>query len=61
LTVEELRKEKGWSQTKLANEAGVDWSTVKSVEDGEHSPTVKTVRKLADALDVEVGEIIEDV
>jgi transcriptional regulator with XRE-family HTH domain len=47
-----LRKERGWSQEKLAEEAGVSPRTVFSVEKGERSPQPAKLRAILDALDV---------
>jgi transcriptional regulator with XRE-family HTH domain len=51
----------GWSQKHLAALAGVDTSTVGRVERGENQ-SPKTVKRLADALGVEMDElVVEDV
>lgn len=41
----------------LAPEAGVTWGTLGVIERGEANPTWGTVRAIADALDVSVGEL----
>jgi transcriptional regulator with XRE-family HTH domain len=51
-----LREEKGWSQTRLAQESGVDRATINQVEGGRRSPTISTLEVLATALDVEVAD-----
>lgn len=45
-----LRKRKGWSQVRLAKEAGVYRNGVKAVESGKGNPTIATLVKLFDAL-----------
>src|SRR5215211_8490735 len=51
-----LREEKGWSQTKLAQESGVDRATINQVEGGRRSPTISTLELLATALGAEVAD-----
>lgn len=46
----ELRQARGWSQVKLAQEAGLDPSTVSRFEAGSRAPERETVLKIADAL-----------
>jgi DNA-binding XRE family transcriptional regulator len=41
----------------LAPEAGVTWGTLGVIERGEANPTWGTVRAIADALGVSVGEL----
>lgn len=48
--VKESRKKRGWSQRRLAEEAGVTEQTVVNLERGHHGPTWKTVAKLTSAL-----------
>ncbi len=55
----ELRKQKGYSQEKLAREAEVSFSTVAHIEaDILTNPTLKTIRKLAHALEVPVQKLL---
>lgn len=53
-----LRKEKGWSQQKLAEKAGLSINAVTKIEQGlAESPTLKTLVKLVDALGVSLDEL----
>lgn len=52
-----LRAQKGWSQAKLAVEAGMDPSTVNQIETGARRPNTKTLEKLAAALDAEIADL----
>lgn len=56
--IKRLRLEKGWSQKRLAEEAGLSQSFIHSVETGEKSPTIRSIRKIAKALGVPVEKII---
>jgi transcriptional regulator with XRE-family HTH domain len=53
------RKAKGWSQKKLADEAGVDRSLVTKLERPGAKAIAASVKKLADALRVGVEALIE--
>jgi len=57
--VKEFRSQKGWSQQKLAEKAGLSFNTITKIEQGiGTSPTLKTLIKLADAFGVGVDELI---
>ena len=54
-----LRKQKGWSQEKLAQEAGISYNTLIKLErNGIKNPKIETVIKLADALNVSLDELV---
>ena len=53
-----IRKEKGWSQEKLAVESGISYNTIIKIERGGiENPKIATVIKLADALGVTIDEM----
>jgi len=57
--IKELRKNKGWSQQKLAEKAGLSFNTITRIEQGiGDSPTLKTLIKLADVLGVSLDELV---
>jgi transcriptional regulator with XRE-family HTH domain len=58
--VKEIRRRKGWSQKDLANESGVGQDTISGIESGRHEPRPSTLRKLADALGVEVADFFRE-
>lgn len=49
--LKEVRKEKGYSQQKLADEVGVSRNTISSIETGQFNPTAKLALILCIALD----------
>ena len=54
-----IRKQKGWSQERLAQEAGISYSTLIKLErNGIKNPKIETVIKLADALEVSLDELV---
>jgi transcriptional regulator with XRE-family HTH domain len=54
-----LRKQKRWSQEKLAQEAGISYNTLIKLErNGIKNPKIETVIKLADALEVSLDELV---
>jgi transcriptional regulator with XRE-family HTH domain len=56
--IKELRNKSGWNQTKLASEAGISGAALSKIEQGEQRvPTIVVLRKLAEALNVEIHEI----
>jgi transcriptional regulator with XRE-family HTH domain len=56
----EFRRQKGWSQKDLADESGVGQDTISGIERGQHEPRPSTLRKLAEALDVEVADFFRE-
>lgn len=59
LRVAELRGVKGWTQDELARRAGVNRVTVARIEAGGKRVDFEVLEKLADALGVEPGYLIE--
>lgn len=54
-----LRKQKEWSQEKLAVESKISYNTIIKIERGGiANPKIETVIKLADALSVSVDELV---
>lgn len=58
-TIKELRKKHKISQEELARKAGVTYSTLIKIESGVNdNPTIKTMKKIADALDISLDELV---
>ena len=55
--VKEIRKEKGLSQTDLAELVGVSRNTISSIETGQFNPTAKLALVLCIALDKKFEEV----
>jgi len=57
--LKELRKERNWTQQKLAEKAGLSFNAITKIEQGaaEH-PTLKTLLKLADAFSISLDALV---
>ena len=58
--IRQLRKERGLSQAKLAVIADMDPATLNRLERGTGNPNIKTLQRVADALDVSIAGLLED-
>lgn len=58
--LKEMRRRKGWSQKDLARESGVGQDTISGIESGRYEARPSTLRKLADALDIEVADLFRE-
>ena len=55
--IEELRSAKGLSRQQLADAVGVHYQTVGYLERGEYNPSLSLALKIAEELEISVGEI----
>ena len=56
-----LREQRGWSQNRLAKEAGIPQPTIWRLERGEiERPNVEYMRLLADAFEVSIDSLVRD-
>ena len=57
--IKELRKERNWTQQKLAERAGLSFNAITKIEQGAAKhPTLKTLLKLADAFGVSLDALV---
>ena len=54
-----LRKERGWSQEALADEAGLDRTYISGIERQVKNPTVTVVERVAKALKCTLGDLLD--
>ena len=54
-----LRQSKGWSQEEFAHEAGLHRTYISDLARGARNPTITVVNKLAVALAVKVGDLLD--
>jgi len=59
VNVKRLRKERGWSQEALADEADLDRTYVSGIERVVKNPTVTVVERIAKALDCSLGALLD--
>jgi transcriptional regulator with XRE-family HTH domain len=59
--VKRQREARGWTQAKLAVEAGMAPSAVNQIENGKRSPSATSLSKLAGALEVEIADLFPKV
>lgn len=59
LNMRRLRQSKGWSQEEFAHEAGLHRTYVSDLERAARNPTIVVVDKLAVALGVNVGALLD--
>lgn len=55
-----VRKQRGFSQEKLAAEAGLARNFISMVENGQRNVTIATVSKLAQALGCRMADLMPD-
>ena len=60
LNMRRLRQSKGWSQEEFAHQAGLHRTYVSDLERGARNPTITVVEKLAVALGVPVGALLDE-
>ncbi len=57
--IKEFRQEKNLSQKALGNKAGMSQQMIAQYESGQRQPKIETLRRIANALEVELWEIVE--
>ena len=60
-TLRLARQESGMTQEELARKSGLPQSHISRIERGEHSPSYKTVKAIADALSTTPESIYDDI
>ena len=59
INIRKYRNEKGLSQDKLSKLANISFNTVTKIEAGDTpNPTIKTIKKIADALNISVDSLL---
>jgi transcriptional regulator with XRE-family HTH domain len=57
--VRKYRETKGWSQEEFADQCGLHRTYISGVERGVRNPTVVVLAKIAKALKVSAGQLLE--
>lgn len=58
--ISELRREKGFSQEKLALEANIDRTYISDIEKGNRNISLEILDKLSKALKIHISQIFKD-
>jgi transcriptional regulator with XRE-family HTH domain len=59
-TIRRLRKERGWRQIDLAEEAGINENYVSDLELGRKEVCLRTIRLIARAFNVKMSNLLDD-
>lgn len=59
MRIVELRKEKNLKQIDLATKINIEDSALRRIESGRTNPTIKTLLRIAEGLDVELLDLID--
>lgn len=57
LRIKELRIQKGLTRKELARRAGVSESWLKHIENGQNLPSIRTLARIAEVLEVSIKDI----
>lgn len=52
-----IRQEKGYTQERLAYESGISKGFLSEIESGKKSPTIRTLEKIAETLEITLSEL----
>ena len=58
--ISEIRKNKGISQYKLAKQTMMEQSNLARIEKGQTNPTIKTLLKISDSLEVKLSDFFSE-
>jgi transcriptional regulator with XRE-family HTH domain len=61
MKIRDLRKKKGFTQDQFAERAGLNRTHLYRLESGRQSVTLRTLKIVADALDIRVRDLVWDV
>ena len=59
MRIKALREKRGWTQQQLADEAGISRTYLARIETARHDPTLTILEKIARALKVKVGRLVD--
>lgn len=57
--IKELRKKAGYTQEKLAELINIETTSLSGIESGRHFPSLPTIEKIADNLNVEMKSLFD--
>lgn len=57
--IRKIRKQRGLTQEELAGLARIDPKSIIQIENGKRNPTLKTLRRIALALNIKTSELLQ--
>jgi len=57
--IRRLRKKKGWKLVELSVETGLGRVFLSNLENGKHEPKLGTIKKLSDAFDLTISQLLK--
>jgi transcriptional regulator with XRE-family HTH domain len=58
--IDQACKRRGWSRNQLADFAGISRGSISMIMNGTNSPTLRTLKRIAAALDLKLRDLIPD-
>lgn len=58
--IKNLREQRGWSEYRLAKEAGFEQSTLKVIKKEKHMPSLYTIEKICFAFGITISDFFDD-
>ena len=59
--IRELRKDRGWSQEKMAEISGMHWTYIGQVERGERNLTLESIECIAKAFRIKIAQLFRGI
>lgn len=60
IRITKLREERGWSRYRLSKQSGVSYSYLTALEEGDHSPSLDVLEKIAVGLEIELVDLLKE-
>ena len=57
--IKRIRNERGFTQKELSKKIGTTQQNLAQYENGKRNPKIETIYKIADALEVDISELLE--
>lgn len=60
IRITKLREKRGWTRYRLAKQSGVSYSYLTALEEGDHSPSLDVLEKIASGLEIELVDLLKE-
>ena len=61
VAIKRYRTDLGWSLREMASRVGVAHSTIAAIENGESNPSIETLRRISDELQIPISRLFLDI